>query len=155
MSKVHTVERHMIPHRAFNDVRALLCWPIMTGPHKSMKLCWLAESKHKQYWSWWRHQMKHFPRNWPFVRGIHRSPVNSPHKGQWRGALMFTLICPNKRLSKHSGGWWFETLSSPLWRHRNDCSDDAYQQIWVRFEGEVWWVCAIYGLSSRYEYNVF
>ena len=36
---------------------------------------------------------KHFPRNWPFVRGIHRSPVNSPHKGQWLGALMFSLIC--------------------------------------------------------------
>ena len=36
---------------------------------------------------------KHFPRYWPFVRGIHRSPVNSPHKGQWRGALMFYLIC--------------------------------------------------------------
>ena len=28
-----------------------------------------------------------------FVLGIHRSPVNSPHKGQWRGALMFSLIC--------------------------------------------------------------
>ena len=27
------------------------------------------------------------------MRGIHRSPVNSPHKGQWRGALMFSLIC--------------------------------------------------------------
>ena len=36
---------------------------------------------------------KHFPRYWPFVRGIHRSPVNSRHKGQWRGALMFYLIC--------------------------------------------------------------
>ena len=36
---------------------------------------------------------KHFPCYWPFVRGIHRSPVNSPHKGQWRGALMFTFIC--------------------------------------------------------------
>ena len=36
---------------------------------------------------------KHFPRYWPFVRGIHRSPVNSPHKGQWRGALMFSLNC--------------------------------------------------------------
>ena len=36
---------------------------------------------------------KHFPRYWPFVRGIHRSPVNSLHKGQWRGALMFSLIC--------------------------------------------------------------
>ena len=36
---------------------------------------------------------KHFPCYWPFVRGIHQSPVNSPHKGQWRGALMFSLIC--------------------------------------------------------------
>ena len=36
---------------------------------------------------------RHFPRYWPFVRGIHRSPVNSPHKGQWHGALMSTLIC--------------------------------------------------------------
>ena len=35
---------------------------------------------------------KHFPRNWPFVREIHRSPVNFPHKGQRRGALMFSLI---------------------------------------------------------------
>ena len=35
---------------------------------------------------------KHFPRYWPFVRGIHRSPVYSPHKGQWRGASMFSLI---------------------------------------------------------------
>ena len=43
--------------------------------------------------TWWRHQMETFPRYWPFVRGIHRSPVNSPHKGQWRGALMFSLIC--------------------------------------------------------------
>ena len=36
---------------------------------------------------------KHFPRYWPFVRGIPRSPVNSPHKGQWCGALIFSLIC--------------------------------------------------------------
>ena len=43
--------------------------------------------------TWWRHQMKHFPRYWPFVRGIHRSPVNTPHKGQWCGALIFSLIC--------------------------------------------------------------
>ena len=36
---------------------------------------------------------KHFLRYWPFTPGIHRSPVTSPHKGQWRGALMFSLIC--------------------------------------------------------------
>ena len=38
-------------------------------------------------------KLTHFPRYWPFVRGIHRSPVNSPHKGQWRGALIFSVIC--------------------------------------------------------------
>ena len=37
--------------------------------------------------------METFSRYWPFVRGIHPSPVNSPHKGQWRRALMFSLIC--------------------------------------------------------------
>ena len=36
---------------------------------------------------------KHFPRYWPFVRGIHRSTVNPPQKGQWCRALMFYLIC--------------------------------------------------------------
>ena len=42
---------------------------------------------------WWRHQTETFSHYWPFVRGIHRSPVNSPHKGQWCRALMFSLIC--------------------------------------------------------------
>ena len=47
-----------------------------------------VETKHDDVIKW-----NHFLRNWPFVRGIHRSPVNSPHKGQWCGALMFCLIC--------------------------------------------------------------
>ena len=38
-------------------------------------------------------EWKHFLCYWPFVRGIHRSPVNSPNIGQRRGALMFSLIC--------------------------------------------------------------
>ena len=50
--------------------------------------CLLMKTSHDDVIKW-----KHFPRYWPFVRGIHRSPVNSPHKGQWRGALMFSLIC--------------------------------------------------------------
>ena len=63
---------------------------------------------------------KHFPCYWTFVWGIHWSPVNSPHKGQWHGALMFSLICVlNKQLSKQSWGWWFETPSPSLWRHCN------------------------------------
>ena len=51
------------------------------------------------YMPWWRHQMETFSMllaicacHWPFVWGIHRSPVNYSHKGQWRRALMFSLI---------------------------------------------------------------
>ena len=49
---------------------------------------------------------KNFPRYWPFVRGIHRSPVNSPHKGQWRGAVMFSLIWAwmNARVNNREAG---------------------------------------------------
>ena len=49
---------------------------------------------------------KYFPRYWPFVRGIHRSPVNSPHKGQWRRTLMFSLICVwiNGRVNNREAG---------------------------------------------------
>ena len=61
---------------------------------------------------WWRHQMETFSRYWPFVRGIHRSPVNSPHKGQWRGALMFSLICAG------IDGWVNTREAGDLRRHR-------------------------------------
>ena len=63
---------------------------------------------------------KHFPRNWPFGRGIHRSPMNSPHKGQWREAFFFFHLRTNKRWSIQSLGWWVETRSCPLWRYCND-----------------------------------
>ena len=41
--------------------------------------------------TWWRHQMKKISAILLFVRGIHRSPVDSPHKGQWRRASMFSI----------------------------------------------------------------
>ena len=55
---------------------------------------WKCESKiqilnlHKVVIKW-----GHFSRCWPFVWGFHRSPVNSPYKGQWHGTLVFSLIC--------------------------------------------------------------
>ena len=55
---------------------------------------------------------KHFPRYWPFVRGIHRSPVNSPHRGYWRGALMFFSICARMN------GWVNNRGADDLRRHR-------------------------------------
>ena len=49
---------------------------------------------------------KHFSCYRPSVRGIHWSPVNSPHKGHWRGALMFSLICAwiNKWVNNRAAG---------------------------------------------------
>ena len=55
---------------------------------------------------------KHFPRYWPFVRGIHRSTMNSPHKIQWREALMFSLICA------WINGWVNNREAGDLRRHR-------------------------------------
>ena len=63
---------------------------------------------------------KHFPPNWPFVRGIHRWPGNSPHKSQWRAAFMLPLICTfTNGICKQSRRRWFGTPSRPLTRHCN------------------------------------
>ena len=55
-------------------------------------------------------ESKHFPLYWPFGRKIHRSPVNSPHKGQRRRALMFSLIC-------WTNGWVNNRRAGVLRRH--------------------------------------
>ena len=52
--------------------------------------------------TWWRHQMETFSTLLALCAG--NSPVtgDSSHKGQWRGALMFPLICAS---GKQSRGW--------------------------------------------------
>ena len=52
---------------------------------------------------------------------------NSPTPGEFpaqrpvkRSFDLFFDLRLNTRLSKQSWGWWFETLSRPLWRHCND-----------------------------------
>ena len=57
-------------------------------------------------------EWKYFPRYWPFVRGIQRWPVNSPHKGQWLRALMFSLICT------WINGWVNNPEAGDLRRHQ-------------------------------------
>ena len=71
---------------------------------------------------------KHFPRYWPFVRGIHWSPVNSPHKGQWHGALMFYLICA------WINGWVNNREAGDFRRHR------AHSDVTVMWSKGFWWV---------------
>ena len=43
--------------------------------------------------TWWRHQMETFSVSLAICAGNSPVPVNSPHKGQRRRALMFSLIC--------------------------------------------------------------
>ena len=65
------------------------CSELKHGSALNIKsFCHIEYSFHYDVIKW-----KHFPRYWQFVRGIHRSPVNSLYKGQWGGALMFSLIC--------------------------------------------------------------
>ena len=62
--------------------------------------------------TWWVIKWKHFSRYWPFMRGTHRSPVNSPHKCQWRGDLMFSLVYV------WTNGWVNNRDAGDLRRHR-------------------------------------
>ena len=43
--------------------------------------------------TWWRHQVETLSALLAICAGNSPPPVNSPHKGQWRGALVFSLIC--------------------------------------------------------------
>ena len=74
---------------------------------------------------------KHFPRYWPFVRGIHRSPVNSPHKSQWRWALMFSLICA------WINGWLNNREAGDLRRHRAHYNVTVLYQELMRFQNPI------------------
>ena len=95
------------------------CWPTTTNPEtltwgqcKILKIPMINNQNimfktHDDAMKW-----KHFPRYWLFVRGINRWPVDSPNKSQWRGALVFSLICawPN--------GWANNRGAGGLGRHR-------------------------------------
>ena len=79
-----------------------------------------VEASENFLYAWWRHQMETFSVLLAIYAG------NSPVPGEFpaqrpvtRSFDVFFDLRLNKRLSKHSWGWWFATLSRPLWRHCN------------------------------------
>ena len=69
---------------------------------------------------WWRHQMEIFSALLAICAG--NSPVTGEFPTQRPVTRSFDVyfdLRPNERLSKQWWGWWFETLSRSLWRHRN------------------------------------
>ena len=90
---------------------------VRTFCHLNYRYCWLGPLNNK---SWWRHQMETLSALLAICAG------NSPVPGEFtaqrpvtRSFYVFFDLRLNKRLSKQSWGWWFETLSCPLWRHCN------------------------------------
>ena len=82
----------------------------------------MARTKNGETWR--RHQME------PFSALLALCAGNSPVSGEFpaqrpvtRSFDVFFDLRVNRRLSKQSWGWWFETLSYSLWRHRNDHKD--------------------------------
>ena len=73
---------------------------------KMKTFCWFR--------SWWRHQMKIISALLARLMGIHRWPVNSPHKGQWGGVLEFSLIYA------FTNDWVNNRDARDLRRHRAD-----------------------------------
>ena len=72
--------------------------------------------------TWWRHQMETFSALLDICAG--NSPVPGEFPAQRPVTQSFDVFFDlrlNKRLSKQSWGWWFETLPRPLWRHSNEC----------------------------------
>ena len=112
--------------RAMRDLSQILSDEILFikthfyGEH-SLHISWRSTHLLHLYFlfSWWRHQMETCSASLAFVRGIHwwlrgihRSPVNSPHTDQWRGVLMFSLICA------WTNGWVNNQNAGDLRRHR-------------------------------------
>ena len=63
------------------------------------------------------------------------SPVNGEFPAQRpvaRSPYVFFHLCLNKRLSKQSQGWWFETPSRSLWRHSNIKQISRYPESGLR-----------------------
>ena len=95
-------------NQVMNDTLYLVCIPKSMSGHslisvvaKTGNFLWFIQYFNDDIIKW-----THFPHYWPFVRRIHQSLVDSPQKGQWRGALMCSLICawPNGWANKQDAG---------------------------------------------------
>ena len=94
--------------------------------------------------SWWRHQMETFSTLLVVCAGNSPPPVNSPHKGQWRGALMFSLIYAGIK------GWVNNREAGDLRSHRAHYDVIVMSCLLATFWGEnQWYEGACLNLQSQ------
>ena len=99
---------------------------LVVSPHRHLAQSWLgSRQRFGLRHAWWRHQMETFSALLAICAG--NSPVTGEFTAQrpvTRSLDIFFDLRLNKRLSKQQWGWWFQTLSRPLWRH---CNGMLYQ----------------------------
>ena len=103
----------------------MLSWSPLRLWHGGFTLCFirllLIHALISEKKTWWRHQMETFTALLAIWAG--NSPVPGEFPSQRPVTRSFDVIFDlrlNKRLSKQSWGWWFESRSCPLWRHCNE-----------------------------------
>ena len=108
---------HMVPEETGQIKQLPFCWHPRDFPGQVLgcQLLFVCVA-HDDVIKW-----KHFPRYWPFVRGIPRSPVYEFPAGQWLRALMFSLICPwiYAWVNNREAGDLRRHPRPSLWRHCN------------------------------------
>ena len=106
---------------SYRNMKAALLW------YEDSQCCWDTRSSiaqpYRQHYNVIK--QKPFPCYWPFVKGIHRSTVDSPHKDHWHGALKFSLICAS------TNNWTNNWDASDLRSHRV-CYDVTVIKAWER-----------------------
>ena len=111
---------HISAHQPHGARHSVYLFDISNQP---IVKCWIKAKPHLLLIfsiTWWRHQMETFSALLAICAG--NSPVPGDFPAQRPVTRRFDVFFDlrlNKRLSKQSWGWWFDTLSCSLWRHRN------------------------------------
>ena len=118
-----------------NNSQKVKQFTVLIGSMLKCLYSWLflLPNHHEEYWSYqcsmwmliWKYMMTSSKGNFSALLAI--CAGNSPLPGEFpalrpvtRSFDVFFDLRLNKRLSKRSWGWWFQTQSRPLWRHRNE-----------------------------------
>ena len=106
--------------------------PTVASLNHVMQLTYRIIPMQSTKFAWWRHQMETFFALLAICVG--NSPVTGEFPAQRSVTQSFDVFFDlplNKRLSKQSWGWWFETPWCSLWRHRNGEKSGEWAIVWV------------------------
>ena len=114
--------RHVMT--SYPQIESRWCWQLYRYNAVTLKGKWISLSYMTvgdKCLMWWRQQMEIFSALLALCAG--NAPVTSEFPAIRPVVRSFGVFCDlrlNKRLSKQSWGWWFETASGSLWRHCNE-----------------------------------